>query len=460
MNKIYFFAFILLSFLSSCSSSDSPEVQKPVALFTLTSTKFNVGDDIKITNSSTSPVQIVSYAFDFGNNTSSTEKEPTFYYSSVGNYNIKLTIKDANGAVASTTLQVTISDGNSLLVENQNPGGSDTYPLEIGIHDNKIFYTEAFRSVLVSNSSFYRHLEYDDVTKTFTTKVIAEKVVNSGHAKTTFLNNGNKIITFAESINYIGLKETELGSEWNSIRLDNYTHKTIYGSLQNNDQYLFYGSYNQDPAIEIRNNAGEFVSRKTYESTLKNAFIGDLIKTGNTYIAFGGKYDASSSSNAFVNYRQLILFLDENLEITGQKTFDTGGLSTLGQSWNNLNSSFTVRKLSNGNLAMYSHDALRITNAQGEEVQIVTFDNSRSYIQGLIEVENGFIVSNGFKLEKYDNTGKLVKSVSYRGFGVSGFVKKGDLIYFAAGCSSSFGDFSVNTTVLGAIDSNLNFKKI
>lgn len=455
MKKIYFIAFILLNLLNSCSS-DTSEETKLTALFTLSATKVTVGDEIKVTNLSSG--EIASYSFDFGNNVTSSEKEPAFYYSNTGKYDVKLTIKDAKGAVATIILKVTVEEDTSFLIENQNPGGSDTFPLEIGIHDNKIFYTEAIRSVLTSNSSFYRHLEYDDATKTFTTKVIAQKLINSGHAQTTFLNNGNKIVTFVESLNYIGLTEVELGSDWNPVHSDSYG-KTVYGSLQNNDQYYFYGSYNQNPAIEIRNNAGQFVSRKTYETQLKNAFIGDLIKVGNTYVAFGGKYETSATED-FAKYKPIILFFNENLELTSQKTFETGYLSNSLKDWNELNGSFKIRKLSNGNLALYSHDELRITTAQGEEINLLSFNDNTHDIQSFIEVDNGFIVSRALKLEKYDNTGKLIKSVAYSGAYNSGFVKKGDLIYFAAAAGSAYGDYSVYKTVIGAIDSNLVFKKI
>jgi hypothetical protein len=459
MKKIYFLNLIFLSILSACSSSDSPADAKLNASFTLTSATFNVGDEIKITNTSTADNEIVSYSYQLGNNITVNEKEPTIYYPTEGDYTIKLIIKDINGKVASSSTTIKITSNSSLFVENQNPAGSTTSPLEIGIRDNKIFYTEVISSVLTSNTQFYRHLEYDDVTKTFTSKVIASRIYNTGNAQTTFLNNGNTIVTMVESLNFIGSKEVELDSEWNSLRADNYTNKTVYGSIQNNDQYYFYGSYNQNPAIEIRNSAGQFVSRKTYEGQIKNAFIGDLIKTGNSYIAYGGKYE-SSTTDDFMNYKPIILFFNENLELTDQKTFGSGYLSVSLKNWNDLNGKFKIRKLSNGNLALYSHDELRITSAQGEEINLLSFNNSNNDMQSFIELENSFIVSRSGKLEKYDNTGKLIKSVSYSGMYNSGFVKKGDLIYFAAASPSSYGNYSVYKTILGAVDSNLAFKKI
>lgn len=456
MKKIYFFAFILLNLLSSCSS-DTPEENNLTAAFTLSATTVNVGDDIKVTNTSKSSKEIVSYTFNFGNETSSTEKEPTFYYSRAGEYNVKLVIKDTNGTVATSTIKVTVTEENSLLLTNQLVGGSDVYPIEIGMQDNKIFYTESYRSVTTSTTSYYRHVEYNNDAKTFTTKIITEKNGNSGHAQTTYLNNGNKIVNIIQSMSYYaGTVETELNADWSPVKSS--SSGAIYGSVKNNDQYYFYGSYDNNPAIEIRNNEGKLVSRKTYESTVKNAFIGNLIKTGTTYVAFGGKYE-TSTTNQFMNYKPFVLFLNENLEITSQKTFETSTLKDIVLDWNSFNGSFKVIKLTNGNLALYSHNELRITTAQGEELKLLKLPNN-SNIQGLIEIENGFIASSFQKLEKYDNNGNVLKSISYPGIYNAGFVKKGDLYYFAAGCGSSYQNISILEIKLGAVDSNLNFKKI
>ncbi|RZJ50492.1 MAG: PKD domain-containing protein, partial [Chryseobacterium sp.] len=295
MKKLYFFAFILLNLLNSCSESDSgdPEQSQISAGFNLSATVVNIGDDIKVKNNSVSSAEIVSYTFNFGNGTQSNEKEPTFYYSRPGNYDVTLVIKDANGKTSSSTVKVQVKEDYPLLIENQATinTDSDAFPLEIGIHDNKIFYTENYRSILsATGSQFYRHVEYDDATKTFTTKVISQNYIRSGHTKTTFLNNGNKIVTIVESFNYIGGREEELDSNWGPVKSET-NNQITYGSIQNNDQYYFYGSYDKNPSIEIRNNNGEFVSRKTFETEITNAFIGDLIKTGNMYIAFGGKYE-------------------------------------------------------------------------------------------------------------------------------------------------------------------------
>lgn len=455
MKKIYFFAFILLNVLNSCSS-DTSEETKLVAAFNLSSTIVNIGDEIKVTNLSTSEKEIVSYSFNFGNDETSTEKEPTFYYSQAGNYYVKLIITDIDGKVASHTVRLIVTEENSFLLENQTTVDADVTSLEIGIHDNKIFYTEVYRPILTSGSQFYRNVQYDDVTKTFTTKIIADRITNSGHTQTTFLNNGNRIVTMVESLNYLGGREAELSSDWSPIRL--VSGQTTYGSIPNNDQFYFYGASNYNPSIEIRNSAGQLVSKKTYENVLKNAFIGDLIKTGNTYVGFGGKYE-KSTTNEFQNYKPILLFFNENLELTSYKVFENSSLHNSVNRWNNLNGSFNLVKLSNGNLAVYSHDELRITTALGEEVKLIKFKDSTN-LQSLIEVEGGVIVSSTRKLEKYDNTGNLTKSTSYIGSFNTGFVKKGDLIYFATTYSTSYQNYSLYKIKLGAIDSNLVFKKI
>ncbi|MCC9018052.1 PKD domain-containing protein [Flavobacterium lipolyticum] len=458
MKKILLLSFILLNLLNSCSS-DNSETVKPIASFTLSATIVNIGDEIKVTNTATAGAEIVSYTFNFGNDITSTEKEPTFYYSKPGQYSVSLVVKDANGLSTTNTIGVTVNNLYSFPTQNPITTNNDTdvFPIEIGVYENKIFYTEGYRTILTSSPQLYRHVAYDETTKTFTTKMVAQKMANSGHSHTTFLNNGNKIVTMVESLNYIGGREVELNSNWEFIKFGN-SGQITYGSIQNNNQYYFYGSYAENPSIEIRNNAGQIISRKTYENTLKNAFIGHLIKTGNTYVAFGGKY-APSTTDAFMNYKPLILFLNENLEITNQKIYETGSLNTSLKEWNNLNGFYKVINLTNGNLALYSHNELRITSPQGEELKLIRFNGSGN-IQGLIEVDNGFIVSSARKIEKYDNLGNLTKSISSEGTNHSDFVKKGNVIYFAIARPDLYQNYSLYKVRLGAIDSNLTYHKL
>jgi hypothetical protein len=451
--------FILFIFITACSNNDNPNIEqnKIKASFKLESNTFIVGQDIKITNTSTSDSEIIYYSFNFGNETISSKKDPTTYYSRPGEYFIHLTIKDKNGNTSTISTKVTITMDNSFLTEETNPINTGTFPLEIGIYNNKIFFTERFTTHFSSINDFYRHVEYNEDTKTFTNSVIAQRGVNSGRLKTTFLSNGNKIVTSVESLNYIGLKEIQVNSDWVLQKEVNTNLKTVYGTLQENDQYYFFGSLDNHPAIEIRDIAGKIISTKEYQNEIKNGFIGDLIKNGNTYIAFGGKFEKSSST--FINYKPLVLFFNENLELTGQKTFESTLLNTTVVDWNDLNGSFTIRKLNNGNFALYSHNELRVISPLGEEVKLIKIQKDNSDLNGLIAVEDGFIISKSNFLEKYDNNGNLIKSIEIKGIYTPGFVKKGELIYFASGYQTSYNNLSTLRTYVGVIDSNLNFKK-
>lgn len=444
-------------------TNDSEEEQKMVANFTLNTTQYNVGEDIKITNTSTSNSEIVSYLYDFGNGTSSTEKEPTFYYSNPGEYIIKLTIKNSDGVTESISTKVTVTMDDSFFQDTLRSVDEETIPLEIGLKDDEIFITVS-QSVTTNPAEtkyYFMHITYAEKNPTLSYYQYFEKEYYSGHASTTFLNNGKKIINIAQTsdVNLWGYNEVNVDENGYTFTEQMYGSKVVYGSMPNNDQYYFYGAANNIPSIEIRNASGEFNSINQY-SAIENGFIGDLIKNGNGYIAFGGKFDISSDLNAsdFSNYKPMIAFFDENLVLTNQKTFEVS-LSEKPKKWNDINGSFTIRKLSNGNFALYSHDNLIVVSPSGEMIKTVKISNHNININALIAVEDGFIISTFKQLEKYDNSGNLQKAIASKGFMTPGFVKKGNLIYFASAYNSTYKEYTTVRTFFGAVDSNLNYKK-
>lgn len=457
MKKTYLLIVIILSFIVACTN-DSENEQKTVASFTLKSTQFNVGDDIKITNTSKSDSEIVSYLYDFGNETSSTEKEPTIYYSEPGEYTIKLTIKDRNGKTKTSSTKVIVTLDDSYFIDTGGSIDTESIPLEIGIKDGKIFITDIHKNI---NSKYYfRHVTYSVENYLISYYQFLEKEYNSGRASTTFLNNGNKTINIIQtSDSYLwGYNEINVAKNGYNFTGQMYSKKVFYGSLPDKDQYYFYGISGNYPSIEVRNSSGEFNGLKQY-STIENGFIGDLIKNGNTYIAFGGKFDQSTDNTAdFINYQHMLLFFDENLALTGQKTLQFSTLSEKPKKWNDLNGNFTIRKLTNGNFALYSHDNLIIISATGEMLKTIkVFNNINT--NSLIAVEDGFIISTYKQLQKYDNSGNILKTVASKGIQTPGFIKKGDLIYYASAYNSSYNNLPTIRTFFGAIDSNLNYKK-
>ncbi len=109
MKKLLFVLITLTLAFSSCDKqdlADSPD--EPQAAF---STNIAVGHDplefeaIQLTNTSTDKV---TYAWDFGNGTTSTEKTPSLSYNIHGIYKVKLTVTNSQGLKTSTSQDVNI----------------------------------------------------------------------------------------------------------------------------------------------------------------------------------------------------------------------------------------------------------------------------------------------------------------------------------------------------------------
>lgn len=463
MKKILF---ALIIFVTACSNNDNPDIEqnKLTANFKFESNTFYVGNDIKITDISESDLKIVSYSYEFGNSTKSTETNPVIQYNAPGEYTITLSIKDINGNTSSTSVKITVLMYEPYdYIEESSLPNAGFFPLEIGIYNNHIFYTQYYSPDYSKITAYYRHVEFDENDKTFNYKLLSESTRNSGHSHTTFLNNGNKIVNLIETLGTsLWISEAvETNSDWSTILSKNIPTLTTYGSVSNINNFYFYGSKDGNPAIEIRDESGKLTNTIDYINDIKNGFIGDLIKNGNSYIGFGGKFENSSGMKDFENYKPLILFFDENLQLIKYKLFDSTLLSNRLKSWNDLNGSFLIRKLSNGNFVLYSHDEIRIINPLGEEIKFIKIENISNYdVNGLIVINDEFIISTYRKILKYDNNGTLIKGINFKGEITPGFVTKNNTIYFTSGYASLSNNVTVFKTFIGAIDSSLNFIKI
>ena len=110
------------------------------------SAKFDVGiDNLKITFDNQSTGDGSTYLWDFGDGNSSTNTDPVYTYSASGTYTVKLTVKDPDGMVCSSTQQiVTLSNyscaakfshsANKLKVTftNLSTGDAKTYLWDFG----------------------------------------------------------------------------------------------------------------------------------------------------------------------------------------------------------------------------------------------------------------------------------------------------------------------------------------
>jgi len=70
-------------------------------------------------------VNIVSWEWDFGDGTTSTEQNPTHSYEEAGSYQVKLTITDSNDYSDTVTKFVNIAQGEG---EYDEGGGGGTFP--------------------------------------------------------------------------------------------------------------------------------------------------------------------------------------------------------------------------------------------------------------------------------------------------------------------------------------------
>jgi PKD repeat protein len=94
------------------STSQTVEVnQPPVASFTYSPSSPTTDDTIQFADASTDgDGTIVSWSWDFGDGTTSTEQNPTHQYLSVGTYEVTLTVMDDCGATSDTSEYVTIDE--------------------------------------------------------------------------------------------------------------------------------------------------------------------------------------------------------------------------------------------------------------------------------------------------------------------------------------------------------------
>ncbi len=107
MKKI-FALFVVITLLVSCNKKSDilPVEDVPTAGFKVLSTVAKEGTTLQFSNTST---HAVSYYWEFGTQTTSTEKEPSVKFSHCGDITIKLTVKDAKGNISVTSQEITLA---------------------------------------------------------------------------------------------------------------------------------------------------------------------------------------------------------------------------------------------------------------------------------------------------------------------------------------------------------------
>jgi PKD repeat protein len=130
--KKYLLLLFMASVFVSCSKSDGDDEIKPIATadFEYKSELF-LNEDLAIDNKS---VNGTSFAWDFGDGTTSTEKEPKHFYATSGEYNVKLTV---NGD-AVRSQKVKVNNGTHSVVVKNNTQNTFQITLFDRIDENTV----------------------------------------------------------------------------------------------------------------------------------------------------------------------------------------------------------------------------------------------------------------------------------------------------------------------------------
>ncbi len=100
------------------------DLVKPVANFLTRPVTPQVGQEVTFLDRSQDNVAVVSWAWDLGDGTNTTERNPRHAYSEAGRYEVVLTVRDAAGLEDSHMLAVTVVGGSSGSADNSTPGAS------------------------------------------------------------------------------------------------------------------------------------------------------------------------------------------------------------------------------------------------------------------------------------------------------------------------------------------------
>lgn len=82
----------------------------PSVSFSFNPTSPNEGQQISFTDKSTAFDGIVSWSWDFGDGSSSSDKNPIHYYANNGTYRIRLTVVDGDGSINFSEMQIAVKD--------------------------------------------------------------------------------------------------------------------------------------------------------------------------------------------------------------------------------------------------------------------------------------------------------------------------------------------------------------
>ena len=153
----------VLTSVTGCTVSISTSINlvQPIATFNITNGCYDTATFLNATNVPTG-INLDTFAWDFGDGTTSTIEKPSHVFSSPGNYNVIFTISNSSGCTSTNKKKVTVyepakdfycstdnnfSDDNSLTVIVNGGSGSFLYQLD----DGPLQISNVFHQLAVGN---------------------------------------------------------------------------------------------------------------------------------------------------------------------------------------------------------------------------------------------------------------------------------------------------------------------
>jgi hypothetical protein len=233
-----------------------------------------------------------------------------------------------------------------------------------------------------------------------------------------------------------GTQELPYNNGWGLENGINTATKHSYGFLPDGANFIYFGTQEDlglyKTAIERRNSSGDAFEVFVNELGGAHSMIGDMVASTDGYIAFGAVFTKNVSAPQISNYTPVLIFYDTSLSITSHIVYDSSVLAGKITSANDLNGSYHIEQLSNGNIVMYGNGELIISDASGTLISSDYFDGTKN-TQALISLGNSFILSSNNYLRKFDASGNQIKEIKYNGSYLPEILEISNTLFFAAG---------------------------
>ncbi|UCD60037.1 MAG: hypothetical protein JSV59_09075 [Flavobacteriaceae bacterium] len=462
MKKIYFLV-ILAAFSTSCSKDTSPsEPDNPdpnsslEACFEVSKEILLVGENLQINNCS---VGASTYSYNLGNGETRTEVNPTVVYGKSGDYTIALTVTNEAMETNTFSRKVLVNDAivEDFFIFPEVTEGFNGIPLETGINpvNGSIYSIELLEDLTGTGGAKFYYVELDE-SYASSAIYLADKPYNSNSAFVNFYPGGNMNFVFSRTLDGLyGTQEVTYNSAWNFLNGINSSSKHSYGYLAEGTNFFYFGTEEDSgiykTAVETRNSSGDAFAIGLNSFGDADSMIGDMIEVEGGYIAFGAVFNKNLTNPKITNYKPLLIFFDSGLNVSSHVIFEDSVLDAKITSSNDLNGSYHLEQLNNGNIAMYAHGELTVADASGTRISSSFFEGTKNN-QALVSLGDSFVISTDQNLRKYDDNGSQIKELNYPGTYLPEILNIDGNLFFIAG-------FDVEGEVkllYGSTDTDLN----